>query len=55
MKLHIPEYFDLPSTLESGQAHRWKYENGWYWGVVYGDLIKIRQTQSEVEILSIIR
>ena len=55
MKLHIPEYFDLPSTLESGQAHRWKYENGWYWGVVYGDLIKIRQTQSEVEILSSLR
>ena len=55
MKLHIPDHFDLQSTLESGQAHRWKYENGWYWGVVYGNLIKIRQSQSEVEISSSLR
>jgi N-glycosylase/DNA lyase len=52
MKLYIPDCFDLASTLESGQAHRWKYENGWYWGVIYGDLIKIRQSKSGLEIFS---
>ncbi len=52
MKFRIPDYFDLASTLESGQAHRWINESGWYWGVIYGHLIKIRQRQSELEIWS---
>lgn len=51
---HLPVTppFDLASTLESGQAHRWQREGGWYWGVVHGNLIKIRQNAMALEIYS---
>ena len=53
--LSIQQPFDLASSLESGQAHRWRRASpersrkdeqgeGWHWGVVYGNLIKIRLT-----------
>lgn len=41
--LSIRHPFDLDSTLHSGQAHRWSAEGGWNWGVVRGNLIKIRE------------
>ena len=43
MQLAIDQPFDLKSTLESGQAHRWKKVDGWYSGVVRGEFIQIRQ------------
>ena len=41
MQLPFTEPFDLVSTLESGQAHRWRKESHWYVGVIRGNLIKI--------------
>ena len=45
MRLSIQQPFDLASSLESGQGHRWSRGEphaGWHWGVIYGNLIKIR-------------
>ena len=53
MRLPVDQPFDLAASLESGQAHRWAYpkdgEDGWYTGVIRGDLVRIRQTAEVVE------
>ena len=53
MELTVNQPFDLVSSLESGQAHRWAYpkdgDDGWYTGVVRGTLVRIRQTDDRVE------
>ena len=53
MELAVDQPFDLVSSLESGQAHRWAYpkdgDDGWYTGVVRGNLVRIRQTGDLVE------
>ena len=53
MELTLNQPFDLVSSLESGQAHRWAYpkdgDDGWYTGVVRGNLVRIRQTDDRVE------
>ena len=53
MELAVNQPFDLVSSLESGQAHRWAYpkdgDDGWYTGVVRGNLVRIRQTDDRVE------
>ena len=36
---------DLENTLLSGQAHRWKIVDGWYEGVIFQNLIYIRNTK----------
>ena len=46
MELSIGQPFDLASSVLSGQAHRWRpYQSGdgWHWGVIQGNLVKIRQ------------
>jgi N-glycosylase/DNA lyase len=52
-QLPIDQPFDLAASLESGQAHRWAYpkagDGGWYTGVIWGDLVRIRQTLEAVE------
>ena len=40
---------DLESTLLSGQAHRWKIVNDWYEGVIFKNLIYIRNTRQGPE------
>ena len=52
MKLTVDQPFDLAASLESGQAHRWREEGGWYIGVIKGDLVRIRQTSKGVEFQS---
>jgi N-glycosylase/DNA lyase len=52
VELVIDQPFDLAASLESGQAHRWRREEGWYSGVVQGNFIKIRQTNCGVEFRS---
>ena len=45
-QLFIQQPFDLASSLRSGQSHRWMWDEeaeGWHWGVIYGNLVKIRQ------------
>ena len=53
MELTVNQPFDLVSSLESGQAHRWAYpkdgDDGWYTGVVRENLVRIRQTDDRVE------
>ena len=53
MELTVNQPFDLVSSLESGQAHRWAYpkdgDDGWYTGMVRGNLVRIRQIDDRVE------
>jgi N-glycosylase/DNA lyase len=46
MQLDVDQPFDLASSLDSGQAHRWRREGDWHWGVVQGNLVRIRQTRT---------
>ena len=52
MLLEIDQPFDLGASLESGQAHRWRKDEGWYTGVIRGDLVQIRQAGPDVEFKS---
>ncbi len=56
MELAVEQPFDLAASLESGQAHRWSYpkdgDDGWYTGMVRGNLVRIRQTVGKVEFRS---
>ena len=52
MELTIEQPFDLGSSLESGQAHRWKKCDDWYSGVVRGEFIRVRQKGQIVEFQS---
>ncbi len=56
MELAVDQPFDLAASLESGQSHRWDYpgegDDGWYTGVVRGNLVRIRQTPQSVEFRS---
>ena len=52
MELAIDQPVDLASTLESGQAHRWRREDGWFSGVIRGNFIKIRQTDGHIAFRS---
>ena len=55
LELSIDQPFDLASSLESGQAHRWsrdgRKESGtaheWHWGVVSGNHVKIRPSEGD--------
>ena len=49
MQLTIDQPFDLASTLESGQSHRWVKEDNWYIRVLYSNLVKIRQIEDKIE------
>ena len=42
VKITVNQPFDLAASLESGQAHRWRFEDGWHAGVVRGNLVKMR-------------
>ena len=52
MEIKTDQPFDLASSLESGQAHRWTLDGEWYAGVVRGNFIKIRQTCGGFEFRS---
>lgn len=63
MLIPFTQPLDLESTLESGQAFRWKREDPsvvpakagahasthWFWGVVFGNLVRLRRTEEGVE------
>ena len=54
MRLPISQPFELASSVLSGQSHRWTKDGqagaetgeGWHWGVVCGNLIKIRPSEN---------
>ena len=52
MLIPIDQPFNLTHTLECGQAFRWRREGDWYYGVIYGNILKIRQTLLGVEFNS---
>ena len=52
MEIKTDQPFDLASSLESGQAHRWRLDGEWYAGVVRGNFIKLRQTCGGFEFRS---
>ena len=52
MEIKTDQPFDLASSLESGQAHRWALDGDWYSGVVRGNFIKMRQTCGGFEFRS---
>ena len=47
-----PKALNLSDTLECGQAFRWRLNAGWYYGVVQGNLISLRQTSEGLEVRS---
>ena len=52
MELDVEQPLDLAASLESGQSHRWRWEDDWFYGVVRGNFIKIRQTGGRIEFYS---
>lgn len=52
MLIPIEQPFNLTHTLECGQAFRWRREGDWYYGVIYGNILKIRQTLLGIEFQS---
>ena len=49
MLIAVDQPFDLASTLGSGQAFRWHMDDGWSTGVVFGNVVSMRQVGSDVE------
>ena len=49
MQLYVEQPFDLASSLESGQAHRWHRHGQWFSGVIFGNLVHIRQDLLGIE------
>ena len=49
MLLQFSGSLDIPSTLESGQAHRWRKDGQWYHSVIFDNLVRLRSTLEGVE------
>ncbi len=43
---------DLKNTLFSGQAFRWRAEDGWFKGVVSGNIVWLKETPSGIEFMA---
>ena len=52
MFMPIQQPLDLTATLTSGQAFRWQRKDGWFEGVVFGNIVKMRQNNEGVEFTS---
>jgi N-glycosylase/DNA lyase len=52
LELDIEQPLDLAATLESGQSHRWERDGDWFYGVVRGNFIKVRQSGRRIEFRS---
>ena len=49
MFLSLDQPLALAATLESGQAFRWRRQGDWFLGVVFGNLVKVRQRRGGLE------
>ncbi len=47
----LRENFNLEYTLDCGQVFRWDYINGWWTGVVNGDVARLQQDPKSGEVL----
>ena len=52
MQIDFKGSYDLSSTLESGQAFRWRRDGDWYTGVIFNNSVRIRRSQRGVEFRS---
>ena len=52
LELEVEQPLDLAASLESGQSHRWRREGDWFYGVVRGNFIKVRQAGRRIEFRS---
>ena len=43
---------DLQSTLASGQTFRWRQSDGWFEGVVFSNLVRVRRAPEGIEFMS---
>ena len=50
MIISIKSSFDLESTLFSGQVFRWLKFDGWYFGVIFDHVVKIKQIDNSIEV-----
>lgn len=50
MSIHQP--LDLYSTLYSGQSFRWRRDGNWSYGVVFDNIVRIRQLPEGIEFIS---
>ena len=51
-RIHGVNDFNLSHTLESAQSFRWQLYDGWYYGVIEGRLLKIRQEGHVLDLAS---
>ena len=52
MFLTVDQSFDLISTLQSGQTFRWKRDGDWFEGIVFNNIVRIRQDENTIEFTS---
>ena len=52
MHIDFENSYDLSTTLECGQAFRWRKIDGWYSGVIFNNNVKIRSESKGAEFLS---
>jgi len=52
VRIAVDGPLDLQATLESGQAFRWRREDGWYGGVVFSNAVLLRRTARGIEFRS---
>lgn len=52
MHISVEQPFSLAHSFESGQAFRWQRLGDWYYGVLYDNIIKIRQGLLGLEFYS---
>ena len=52
LSLSVAQPLDLATTLESGQAFRWRRHGQWYYGVVHGRLVALKQDLLGLEVRS---
>jgi len=52
MFLTVDQSFDLINTLQSGQTFRWKRDGDWFEGIVFNNIVRIRQDESTIEFTS---
>ncbi len=52
MLFPIEQPFELDSTLHSGQAFRWRRDGDTHRGVVFGNVVELRQTDDRLELFT---
>ena len=52
LSIPLVQPLDLASTLDSGQAFRWRRQGDWHYGIIGESLVALRQTTSHLELRS---